>query len=216
MNRFIKSISLKKYNFTNNLDISVSQFLLVAGSFLLVIQFFKSPIEIFFESFISFGYSAILAPVLLLYLIYNNIFSFKLNFTSKRSFFRHLIESIITTIFLLIILLQINALQDSSSDSNINLINLIYIAIFIPIYEEIIYRFILITILFRKCNIIIRIIISGFLFGLMHFAFSNFYLFILYLICGLILSILYSLENFLFPSFLSHGLANLIIFLIYF
>jgi len=212
----IRKMQLKKISDIPKIDIAFSFLIILFGIVTLIFLLFSSILEDFINNFILYGYAGIFGPVLLLYLINSRKFNFKLNFTNKRVFIRHIIEAIFTSILLIILLFQINAFSQSISVNNINIINLFFIVFFIPLSEELIYRYILISIVLKKFNIFLRIIFSGILFSVMHFPFFSIYILILYLICALILSILYSIENYLFPCFLAHSISNLVIFLINF
>ncbi len=114
----------------------------------------------FLNSFVFYRYSAIFAHVISLFLIYKNKFSYRLNFTNTKIIFRHIIEGIFTSILLIILLLQINALSNSILNDDFNYYNLIFIPIFIPLFEELLYRYILMTLFLRKTNKILKLYLA--------------------------------------------------------
>jgi len=212
-NKEIDKILNNKNRFLRS-DLILTIFFFIFGFSVLTIQFLSSSFEQFLGYFIISGYSAIFAPSLALILLFSNKFSWKINFTNSQILPRHFAEGFISSILLVIILLQINAISEVFAEKELNIFFIIYGIIFIPFFEELLYRYILMTLILRKSDRFLRVFLSALIFGLMHFPFTSIFTFLLYFLSGLILSLLYSLENYLFPSFLAHSIANLVIFMI--
>lgn len=205
---------LEKIKDFTSLDLFIGILALLFGIVTLIVNFFNSSFQDFFYQFISLGYSAIIAPSLIIYLIIKGKFSIKFNFTNSRIFIRHIIEAIASAFLLIIILMEINALYSSIQQNKPDIFSIIYGVVFIPLFEEILFRYILIGIFLNKMNKVARIIISAFLFSIAHLSFDSLLSFFLYFLSGIILSILFSLENYILPSFLAHSIANFVIILI--
>ncbi|MFN3410783.1 MAG: lysostaphin resistance A-like protein [Exilispira sp.] len=211
--RDLNKILKKDYKF-NVFSLSLSSFLLLAGILILILHFNKTSIDNFLNYFIISGYSAIAAPSIYFFLSFKGKFNWKYNFTNSTLLLRHLLEGLISSIFLIILLMQINAFYPEIIDKEINIFSMIYAVLFIPLLEEILYRYILMTLILKKEDRIFKIIISAFIFSIMHFPFQSFLCFFLYFLSACILCILYNLENYIFPSFIAHSLANLIILIL--
>ncbi|HPC38092.1 MAG TPA: CPBP family intramembrane metalloprotease [Exilispira sp.] len=212
-NKELKRLSNKKED-KNSFDLFLAIVLFIIGFLILVISIFKSSFENFIINFITTGYSNIFGPLLLLILVLNKKFDWDTNFTNLKSILRHLAEGLGCSILLIILLLQINAFYPQIGEKETDFLFLINTSFFIPFFEELLYRYILMTLLLRKSNRIIRILFSSIIFSLMHFPFVSIYLFFLYLLAAIILSAIYSFENYLLPSFLAHSIANLITFIL--
>lgn len=211
--RDLNKILKKNFKF-NIFNLFPSIILLLAGILILILNFNKTSIDKFLNYFIICGYSAIAVPAIYFFLSFKGKFNWKFNFTNSRLLLRHLLEGLISSIFLIILLLQINAFYPEIIDKENNIFSIIYSVLFIPLLEEILYRYILMTLILRKENRIFKVIISAFIFSLMHFPFPSFFCFFLYFLSACILCILYNLENYIFPSFIAHSIANLVILIL--
>lgn len=212
-NKELKRLLDKKED-KNGFDLFLAIILFIMGFLILVISIFKSSFENFIINFITTGYSNIFGPLLLLILVLNKKFNWNSNFTNLKSILRHLAEGLGCSILLIILLLQINAFYPQVGEKETDFLFLINTSFFIPFFEELLFRYILMTLFLRKSNRIIRILLSSVIFSLMHFPFVSIYLFFLYLLAAIILSAIYSFENYLLPSFLAHSIANLITFIL--
>ncbi len=198
----------------DSVNFLISFLIFLFGISILVIKIIISGFYDFLLFFSSVGYSTFFTPILLFSLLLKNKFSFKLNFSRFSLLLRHVLEGIIGSIMLFIILMQINAFYPEIILKNYDILFLINGIFFVPILEEMLYRYILMTLILRKQKFIIRIILSSFIFGFFHLPFISFYTFLLYFLAGLILSLLYGLENYLLPSILAHSISNFLIFFI--
>ena len=192
----------------------LSIILLLIGILLLIALFIDKDIENKPMFVISYGYSFFLAPLIMIILNFRGVFSFSLSFTSADSVARHLLEGMFAGVLLFVLLLQINAIESPLSANENHPLLIIAVAFFIPLFEEILYRYLLLSKLLRKASPIMRIIVSSLLFAVAHFPFTNILTFFLYFLTGIILATLFILENFLLPSFVAHCLANFLIFII--
>lgn len=226
--RIEKKINIEKLKYFNNeinkiknkqnkflrFDLLLTIIFFIFGFSLLIFQLLSNSFERFLSYFIIVGYSAIFAPTLALILVINNKFSWKINFTSSNLILRHIGEAFISSILLIILLLQVNAISNNFAEKDLNIFHLIYGIIFIPFFEELLYRYLLMTIILRKADRFLRVLLSTLIFSLMHFPFTSILSFFLYFLSSLILSLLYSLENYLFPTFLAHSIANFVILIV--
>jgi len=211
-NMLYKSV-VRAQNKPKTVDL-LSIILLLTGILLLIALFIDKNIENKPMFLISYGYSFFLTPLVLIILNFRGVFSFSVSFTSVNSVARHLIEGMFAGVLLFVLLLQINAIESPLSVKENNPILIVAFALFIPLFEEILYRYLLLSKLLRKASPIMRIIVSSLLFAVAHFPFTNILTFFLYFLTGVILATLFILENFLLPSFVAHCLANFLIFII--
>lgn len=167
----------------------------------------------FFKSYLIFD--IILSIILIVFLCIINIVNFK-NKIDFKTIFK---SFVITLIFTFVILLMVYILNKLGLESinQINIINslnnlyIIKLIIFIPIVEEIVFRY-----SFRFINnTYLYIIISSLIFSLLHIIGSNILYLIPYSLIGIMLCYIYVKTDNILCSMLSHMFYNLINLLLF-
>lgn len=180
---------------------------------------FLFPLYIFFllirkvQIDLNLSFYFFLLPFLTFLFKQTSKFTFRGDFTNKQNFIFHTIIGIVSGFFLYIILIIINQ-NTFSNDIKINFINILTLAIIIPFFEELIFRYFVISLLLKSSNKIVKVIISATIFSLAHLNFENIEIIILYFFTGIILGSIYTEEKYIYPTFLSHSIANFLILFI--
>lgn len=163
--------------------------------------------------FVTLGYFPFLVAFILLIIENGSAFSFRFNITNMRAFPRHMAEGLLGALLLVILLFQINAFENRGFASGLYGPEAICAIGFAPLFEELFYRFLIMNMLLRKAHWAVRLLTGSVLFAAAHFPFVNPLTFGLYFLAGIVLGLLFVIEQYLFPSLVAHSVANAVIFL---